>query len=102
MKHPIDNQKIIKRKVEKFECILTFKGKEVQLMLRMDGFNDCIVGSVERFGQEPIICYDKNKVLKKNMQDGMSEEESIEYFEYNQLGAWVGDTTPCFLTKGGD
>ena len=33
------------------------------------------------------------------MKDGMSEEESIEYFEYNQIGAWVGDTTPCFLTK---
>ena len=75
---------------------------EVQLMLRMDGFNDCIIGSVERFGQEPIICYDKNKVLKKNMKDGMTEEEAVEYFEYNQLGAWVGDTTPCFLTKGGD
>jgi len=28
----------------------------------------------------------------------MSEEESIEFFEYNQIGAWVGDYTPCFIT----
>ncbi len=64
---------------------------------KMDGFDDCIAGVIERIGQKPIICYDKNKVLYKMVKDGMTYEEAVEYFEYNQLGAWVGEHTPCFL-----
>ncbi len=67
-------------------------------LLKMDGFDDCIAGVVERIGQDPIICYDKAKVLDQMIvSDGMSYEEAVEYFEYNQIGAWVGDRTPCFL-----
>ena len=29
-------------------------------MLVMDGFNHCIVGVVERFGQPPLVCYDRD------------------------------------------
>jgi hypothetical protein len=32
------------------------------------------------------------------MADGMEEEEAIEFFYFNQAGAWVGETTPCFIT----
>mgnify|MGYP003123196400 FL=1 len=66
-------------------------------LLKMDGFDDCIAGVVERIGQDPIICYDKNKVLDQMVRDGMTYEEAVEYFEYNQMGAWVGERTPCFL-----
>ena len=31
-------------------------------------------------------------------EDGMTEEEAIEYFEFNQIGAWMGDNTPCFIS----
>ena len=31
------------------------------------------------------------------MEMGMSHEEAVEYFEYNQIGAYVGDHTPCFI-----
>ena len=34
----------------------------------------------------------------KLIDDGMSIEEAEEFFEYNQLGAWVGETTPVFIT----
>ncbi len=66
-------------------------------LLKMDGFDDCIAGVIERMGQEPIICYDKTKVLDQMVKDGMTYEEAVEYFEYNQMGAWVGERTPCFL-----
>ena len=65
--------------------------------LKMDGFNDCIEGVVERFGQNDIICYNKEKVIQKLMSDGGSYEEAVEYHEFNQLGAWLGDGTPCFI-----
>ena len=66
-------------------------------LLKMDGFDDCIAGVVERFGQEPIVCYDKSKVIDQMISEGMTEEEAVEFFEYNQIGAWVGERTPCFL-----
>jgi biotin synthase-related radical SAM superfamily protein len=64
----------------------------------MNGFDDCIVGIVERFNQPPIVCYDKTKVLQKLFEGGLEPEQAMEYFEFNQLGAWVGEKTPCFLT----
>jgi hypothetical protein len=67
-------------------------------MLVMDGYDDCIVGVVERFGQPPIVCYDRDKVIRAHMKDGMDYEEAEEFFEFNQIGAWLGESTPCFIT----
>ena len=67
-------------------------------MLIMDGYDDCIVGVVERFGQPPIVCYDRDKVIKAHMKDGMDYEEAEEFFEFNKIGAWLGESTPCFIT----
>lgn len=65
--------------------------------LKMDGFDDCIVGVVTRFKMPPIVCYDRAKVIAKNMKGGMTRDEAEEFFEFNQIGAWVGEGTPCFL-----
>lgn len=73
---------------------------DISEMLKMDGYNDCILGVCRRFGQEDIIAYDYNLVIQKLVRDGMSEEEASEFFEYNQIGAWMGDQTPCFIIKG--
>lgn len=68
-------------------------------LVRMDGYDDCIVGIVEQYGRSPILCYDKSKVIQKLMADGIeSEEEAQEFWEFNQVGAWVGEYTPCFVT----
>jgi len=71
-------------------------------LTRMDGYDDCIVGVVERFGQPPILCYDKQGVISKLRAGGdMTTEEAEEFWSLNQIGAWVGDSTPCFLTTVG-
>ena len=67
-------------------------------LISMDGYDDCIVGIVEQFGKPSILCYDKLLVIQKMVDDGASCEEAEEYFEYNQIGAYVGESTPCFLT----
>ena len=64
----------------------------------MDGYDDCIIGVCERFGMETVLAYDKDKVIAKLMTDGMTEEEAHEFFNFNQIGAWVGDYTPVFVT----
>ena len=66
-------------------------------LLRMDGYDDCIVGISERFGQESCLIYDYDKVIAKLMKDGMSQEEAVEFYEFNQLGSWMGDRTPAFV-----
>lgn len=66
--------------------------------LFMDGFDDCVVGVAERFGCDPVIAYDIDKVINKHVMDGMTEEEAYEFFAHNQIGAWAGERTPVFIT----
>jgi len=78
---------------------LTDLGAEDALI--MDGFDDCILGILERFSiDKPIVVYDREKVIAKLMdKDGMTHEEALEFYYFNQVGAWVGETTPAFLIK---
>lgn len=46
-----------------------------------------------------VIAYDYDKVIKANMKDGMIYDEAVEWFEYNQIGAYVGEYTPVFIVK---
>lgn len=66
-------------------------------MLKIDGRDNAIVGVIERAGQETILCYDKHTIIENLMVD-MSEEDALEYYNFNILGAWMGELTPCFLT----
>ncbi len=68
-------------------------------MLLADGFEAALVGIVERFGQPCLALYDREKCIAILMErDGMSYEDAIEGFEFNTLGAWVGEHTPAFAT----
>ena len=68
-------------------------------MLTADGFDDAIIGVSERFGRSPIIAYDKDKCIQVLMdRDGMDYEDAIEFFNFDVIGAWVGDGTPEFIT----
>lgn len=62
-------------------------------------FDTAIVGLVERFGQPRLICYDYRKVLRVLQRMGMSGEDAAEWFDFNIIGAWMGDETPCFLHR---
>lgn len=61
-----------------------------------DGFDEALIGYVQR-GAMMVALYDTRKCIEILItSEGMSEEEALEYFEYNILGAWVGDGTPAF------
>jgi hypothetical protein len=69
-------------------------------LMTADGFDEAIVGVVERIGMT-AICYDKDKIIEILMKDGdMLYEEALEYFYFNIQGAWVGEHTPVFLEMG--
>lgn len=65
-------------------------------LLFFDGFDSAIVGVVEMFGAPLKVCYDKDKIIDILMKD-MNYEEAIEYFDYNIIGAYVGEKTPVFM-----
>jgi hypothetical protein len=68
-------------------------------LLLMDGFDDCIIGICESFGGVPVVAYDYDKVLASLQASGMTYEEAVEYHEFNQSGAYVGERTPVFIRR---
>jgi hypothetical protein len=68
-------------------------------LLLMDGFDDCIIGICESFGSVPVVAYDYDRVLANLQASGMTYEEAVEYHEFNQAGAYVGERTPVFIRR---
>ncbi len=69
-------------------------------LLLADGFDDALIGTGERCGQPTIAVYDREKCIEILQSQGMSYEEAHEYFDFNVVGAWVGDQTPIFVNVG--
>lgn len=68
-------------------------------MMKVDGFDDCIIGVVSRCGSEDILAYDSASIVSKLMfEQGMDSTEAWEYFEFNIEGAYMGEGTPCFMS----
>ena len=69
-------------------------------MLKADGFDEAVIGIVEQAGSDSFICYDYDMcVLTLQVDSDMSEEEAIEYMEFNVISAYMGEGTPMFLRK---
>jgi len=68
-------------------------------LLKMDGYDDCIEGICHKYGQEPFIVYNYDKVINKLIQQGMNYDEAVEFHGINQASAWMGPTTPAFIHK---
>ena len=80
--------------------------------LLADGFDQAIIGMCERFGNVPVVAYDRDKCIEILMDDfGECLEDSslnnleedlytmaVETFDYNVAGSYVGENTPVFLT----
>jgi len=60
--------------------------------LKADGFDEAIIG-VDQY--ELRLIYSYSKCIKILMKD-MSEEEAMEYFDYNVSGSYVGEKTPIW------
>ena len=68
-------------------------------LLFADGFDKAIVGVSQQFNSLSVA-YDRNKCIEILMtRDNMTQLEAIEYFEYNVVGAYLGDNTPSFIER---
>lgn len=71
---------------------------ESEGVLTADGFSEAILGIGRRCGKPDIVAYDVEAIIRILQRD-MSEEEAWEYFDFNVVGAWVGEMTPIFVYK---
>lgn len=73
--------------------------EEVLTFLEPPSYDRAIVGVIRGFGGALRLCYSTKRLLDILQKDlgGASYEDAQEFFEVNIAGAYVGDSTPCFL-----
>tara|TARA_R100001509_G_C4857683_1_gene212297 strand:- start:983 stop:1240 length:258 start_codon:yes stop_codon:yes gene_type:complete len=67
-------------------------------ILLADGFDDAFIGIGQQFSKFMAV-YDKSKCIEILTDQGMSDDEAMEYFDYNVTGAFMGDNTPVFIER---
>ena len=85
-------QEEISHKGNKLEHILEwFSDEEI---LKADGFDEAIIGIDVNSNR---LIYSVSKCIEI-LSKSMTEEEAVEYFDYNIHGAYMGDKTPIWCT----
>jgi hypothetical protein len=60
-----------------------------------DGFDEAIIGFDPNLWK---VVYSRGKTIQILIdRDGMSEEEAVEFADYNTFGAYIGEKTPVWV-----
>ena len=78
------------------KCLEELGGEDACLLEPRSDYDSCLVGVGWRFKDGPLAVYDLPKVMAV-LESDMTQDEAQEYFEFNMLGAWMGDGTPIFV-----
>lgn len=70
--------------------LVEFYAQADEELLKMDGFDDAVIGIDEHSMR---LIYSRSKILEI-LQKDMSEEDALDYFEFNIHCAYVGEKTP--------
>lgn len=63
-------------------------------MIIADGLDEAIIGT----STKDLAVYDIYKIIAILVaRDGMTEEEALEFFEFNIDGSYMGEQTPIFV-----
>jgi hypothetical protein len=86
---------------EQIAAFIEERGLDEYEILLADGFDDAFMGLVERAGSsQPVACYDRDRCIEILMEQGIGDyTDAVEYFDFNVIGAYVGDGTPYFMTR---
>ena len=82
--------------MSKLDDIKEYADESGEEIILYNGYEEAIIGLAHRFGMETSVAYDYDKDLEILSQD-MSYEDAVEYFDFNVIGGWVGETTPLFI-----
>ena len=73
---------------------------DFETILRIDGFDEACIGWTNSWSgdERPMrLVYDQSKMIEILMQQGMEEDEALEYFDFNIAGSHMGEYTPLYL-----
>ena len=66
--------------------------------LLADGFERAFIGIHRRFSLPPLAAYSyEGCILILMERDNMTHEGAVEFFDFNVIGAWMGEGTPVFI-----
>lgn len=67
--------------------------------LKADGLDEAVLGAAElKQVGVVVLVYSRSAAIKILIdRDGMTEEEAEEYFDFNVVGAYVGNKTPIWV-----
>lgn len=63
-----------------------------ETFLKADGFDEAVIGYDMSFR----LVYSTKKCIDILMEEGMTEEEALEHFDYNVAGSYMGEKTPIW------
>ena len=66
-------------------------------ILVVTGMDEALIGITCGQFDAPRAVYVKQGMVDILMMEGMTEEEAIDYIDYNIIGAYVGETGPLFI-----
>ena len=70
------------------------------MMLKLEGYDQAAIGVVERCGEDPLICYDYEKLIKIIMETSepkSSYRDAQDFVDFNIAGSAAGPGTPVIL-----
>lgn len=72
--------------------------QESLIFLEPEEMDAALVGVVQGPNGLFAACYSEPKIIKMLMdQDNISFEEALEFYNFNILGSYMGESTPVFL-----
>jgi len=90
--------------------MINIEGLDELEALKVDGYDDAVLGLVEVFtpeGRNPRLLYDYDKMVDicaAQMEGGDEDDDerrrmAEEYVEFNIMDAYMGPSTPAFLIR---
>lgn len=74
--------------------------QEQKIVLLADGFNRGFLGMTQEWNGRVRSVYDYDRCVRVLMRrDKMTEEEAIEFMDFNVVGSYVGEATPLFVRR---
>lgn len=79
------------------EELIAMYGEEAETMMLADGLDKAFVGVAIPFGEKIRAVYDIDKIIEILQEQGMSNDDAEEYFDFNIACSYVGEQTPIFM-----
>ena len=88
-------------KAERIRQVLEDENPEALLA---DNLDNALIGVYRPRWEEtdlPVAVYSVCKIIDELVKDGMDEEEALEFYDYNIVGAYMGEFTPIYIDDTG-